>query len=261
MLLTIGFVPFTVSSLVFSLFPIFFNQYWFVTIYLILLVLSPYINVMIEHISKKHYLNLILILFFIDSIWQSIYIIENIGVHYGLSLVHFLFLYLVSAYIGKYGFVMKDFSKVVYLAGFTLFVFITAASSYILSGSIGRLFSYNSPLVVLSAYCLFLFFKKLSFQSNLINKVSTYTFGVYLVHEHFLLRPIIWEDIGIIEQVLNGSESLFAVKLIVFSVFVFAVCWLLSYVLTTIFNRTLNCFGNNLKSKKLQRKSSALKIQ
>jgi hypothetical protein len=62
----------------------------------------------------------------------------------------------------------------------------SAISSLSLMYSFGKggtvLFLYSSPLVILSSVFFFLFFTKLSFQSQFINWISVSCFAVYLVH-------------------------------------------------------------------------------
>lgn len=52
------------------------------------------------------------------------------------------------------------------------------------------LFYYNSPFVIASSLCLFLFFTKLSFQSRKINAIARAAFAVYLIHTSKYIFPV-----------------------------------------------------------------------
>ena len=45
-----------------------------------------------------------------------------------------------------------------------------------------RLWSYNSPLVLLSSFSVFLFFSTLNFQNRIINFLATGTLAAYILH-------------------------------------------------------------------------------
>lgn len=253
-LIILGITDFSIKSSILSFFPIFFNRYWFITIYLIMFVLSPYLNIVIKNISKRNHLKLMTTLFFINCVWQFIYEIDHVGANYGYSVFHFLFLYFVAAFLGKYGNLIKDFDKHVYLTAFLGLTLINTIGSYITSGEINRFFWYNSPVIVLSSFCLFMFFKKINFQSETVNNVSKYTLGVYLIHEHFLVRPLLWKDMGIVERVVNGSELLLVARIIIVGILIFSVCLILSYFTTNIVDLNFNYISEILNGQKVKRK-------
>nr|WP_232226973.1 acyltransferase [Marinilactibacillus sp. 15R] len=250
-LLIIGEVKFSNRYLLLSIFSIFYGKYWFITVYIVMFTLSPYLNIVIRYLSKKQHLQLLAILFFIEAIWQFMHVVDAIGVNDGYSVFHFIFLYFLAAFLGKYGFVIRDFNKYIYLSGFFSMTMVNTIISYLSPSSIDKLFRYNSPVIIFSAFCLFMFFKKISFQSKLINRVSKYTLGIYLVHEHFFIRPLLWGDIGVVQKVLSGPESFFVIRIIVFGILVFGVCWIIAYIISNIFNLAFNYFGNIFNKSKL----------
>lgn len=234
--LALGFESFAISSFVKSFFPIFFGSYWFASVYVVLFVLSRYINIIIDNLSKEAHLHLITLLFAIDCIWQYIYGGVNLGVNFGIGLFHFIFLYLVASFIRNYDYISKEFkNKYSYLIVYAAVAFLNAMVSSAVN--IERLFSYNSPLVVLMAYCMFMFFKNVSIQSNPINATSKYIFGIYLIHDNRYVSNILWEKTNIIDTVLGGSISLFPVKVILYSLIVFLGCWLVSALIQITFNK------------------------
>ena len=64
----LGYFEFSTVNLVKCLFPLSFKVYWFATVYLIIYILSPFINRLIKSLSKKEFCLLNIILFIICSI-------------------------------------------------------------------------------------------------------------------------------------------------------------------------------------------------
>jgi surface polysaccharide O-acyltransferase-like enzyme len=234
-LVTFGFVTFSIKTLVTSLFPVFFGEYWFVSVYLVLYLLSPYLNLVITNLTKESHLKMLSLLFAIDCVWQFIYGGINLGVNYGVGLFHFIFLYLLSSYIREYGFVIKNLKKSHYIFIYILLSLTISIGGFVLSGKIDRIYAYNSPLVVCMAYSIFMFFKHLSIKSNVINKSAVYVFGIYLIHDNDFMRDMLWNKFGIIETILNDN-LMFFIKILGFGLLLFLVCWFVSYIVTSLVN-------------------------
>ncbi|WP_423188906.1 acyltransferase [Alkalibacterium sp. f15] len=231
----IGVVDFNFVVLLNSLFSVLTGEYWFVTVYFVLYAISPFLNILIDNMVKKEHLYLLVISFLIFSVWQFIYPIEFIGVSSGYGLVYFVFLYMLAAYLQKYDFVIKDFKRNTYLFLYiVLAVFISLVIYWF--GGIGRMLSYNSPLVMLMSYCLFQYFKMLKIKSPKINLASTYVFGIYLIHEQSSFRQVLWGELGIIEDIIGSNANLIILKMIGYTVIVFIICWVLSVVIKTMYN-------------------------
>lgn len=245
-----GLEPLTISSLIKTSIPIFFNLYWFVTVYLVLFILSPYLNIIINNIVKKQHFILLIILFVIDCIWQFIYGNSTLGIDNGFGLFHFVFLYIFAAFIRNYGFVIRDFNKYFYLFCYIILALLNATANYVVSENVvDRLYSYNYPLIVLMAYSLFMYFKQFTIRSNIINTFSKSVFGIYLIHEHPMIRQFLWNELGITETISNDTKQLFFIKIIGFSISIFLVCWLISFIISSIFNFVYNHFEGKLLKK------------
>ncbi len=98
-----GWLEYTgLSNLLWDIFPFNFQSYCFLTMYIAMYALSPFINKIIKKIDKKTYLKLLVSIFFIISILIRLSIgtfFNNLG---GYSLSTFIFLYLVGGYLRKY---------------------------------------------------------------------------------------------------------------------------------------------------------------
>nr|WP_255565972.1 acyltransferase family protein [Desemzia sp. RIT 804] len=206
--------------------------------------MSPFLNRLIENMPKKMHLNLLIILFIFFCIWQFIEKIEVIGVSGGFGLNYFIFLYFFGGYINKYKFVIKDLRARTYLMLYIIFaIFNTVvyiygtnhSTEFLLFKRISRLYSYNSPLVLIIAYCIFQYFHNIKVKSSLINYIAKYVFGIYLIHENQYVREILWRNLGIIEDVISSNQYLFLLKILKFSTLIFLSCWILSLIISKLY--------------------------
>lgn len=96
-------------------FPIDYGTYWFMSSYLILYLISPILNKVINNSSQKYLRTIILILFIIISLGSTFSMDIFIDTQTGRSLSTFVLLYFIGAYIRKYpidfSYFMKPFTK------------------------------------------------------------------------------------------------------------------------------------------------------
>lgn len=160
---------------------------WFIKAYIGLYILSPVLNLFIEHSSKRVY-EIVLIVFFI---FQSTY--GWLGNAYffneGYSTHSFIGLYLLARYIRiykpRFSQLPKSIDLLTYI-GISLIVTTLIVSLPIIGegwGNLARvakaiynrhhyLFDYLAPTVIISSVALLLFFSKLNIQSKLIKECS-----------------------------------------------------------------------------------------
>jgi hypothetical protein len=187
--LIFGGVAFSFKDLIYNMFPIYFNKYWFVTAYMILLILSPAINIVIKNLNKKTHLTIVSVLFFIMVITPYIHrILFNsfYSFKYLNQIFWFLELYLIAGYIKIYGVSTNKFWLIISILLVSAFQIVFSLMSGYEIGHINALG--NSVLSVL----LLLLFKDLKFHSKFVNVLASTTFAVYLIHEHNLVRNWWW---------------------------------------------------------------------
>ena len=170
---------------------------WFIVKYLILYIMSPYINKLINSLNKNEYKRFIILVtsffiiiptilnilsIFIDvNAWAPIYIIARDN---GYTLVNFFALYVIGAYIKKNNFEIKKTYSILGYIICSLIIFITwyliYKSKY--NEAAGIAYYYNNIFVVLSAIFIFIFFNKLKISNNkIINTISNTTLSVFIV--------------------------------------------------------------------------------
>ena len=88
---------FTLKEMIASFLPLTFNQYWFATSYVLLYLLFPYLNTLLNNLKLSEYRKMLILLFVLWSVIPTI-TTKDFGMN---SLLWFFFLYSVGAYIKK----------------------------------------------------------------------------------------------------------------------------------------------------------------
>jgi len=169
------------------------SLWWFVQIYFVLYLVHPYINVLLNNLSREEYKKMLLML----GLYWSLLPMLIIWSFAGSGLIYFIYIYSIGGYFNLHA---KDFgNKKFILYGF-LFIMLNLSMIIILD-LLGlnatrieeRIMGMMSPVTLLGAMCMFIGFKKIPLKNNkLINLIASATLGVYLLHENILMRPFLW---------------------------------------------------------------------
>ena len=207
LIVVVGLKEFEIKDAIKSVLPIITKQYWFVNVYLMMYILSPFLNKLINALEKKEFQKLLLILivgFSVVSILPSGYTLDASG---GYGIIWFVCLYLISSYIRLYGSPLKISSKKYFIIFILCAVFITLEMlvsdmlcKYIERISFaGKFLQYNNIIVLIQSLALFLCLKDLNLKSVRLTKTVTFlaplTFAVYLIHEQPQLRTVLYNKI------------------------------------------------------------------
>lgn len=203
-----------VNMIIRSLFPLGESLYWYATVYLILMLVKPYLNKQINTLSKWG-LNIFLVLLLVEY-----FVARLINGHY-LGLIQGIFYYSVGAFIKMRIDILNKVPSIFYLFGFLISWLL-----YIVFDCFVNRFGIIISIVFFGTFCaifIFLFFEtKKPFYNIWINKASKHSFGVYLFHEHMLLREFIWSNLLMVErfQWLSNFFILWSI-LTILSIFIF----------------------------------------
>lgn len=195
-------------------FPFTTGFWWYMTIYIILYILSPSINRCILNQSRKENLRLCIILITIFSIIPSL-----VGLSYGFiegfpffnRLLWMITVYIIGANIRLYfdDYRNKWLLDLGILVFFTIFLiyYINHFISYSSFIYLDYFQSSNLLLVFLYSIFLFLTFKNLNVKNNkIINNVSSCSLGIYLLHDGSS-RIVIWNNIFHNNLVLSNFST------------------------------------------------------
>lgn len=184
------------------------NQTWyFLSDFVIVMLLAPFVNLTLTKITKKQYQILLSILGFLMSVWLFI---GNLDIFKAIASTHghdtvfagknvfsFIFMYIVGGYIGlhckqsakpKFRFLLLTVGCL--LVNYLLFTRLDDAVGYK-----NVVISYGNPFVIMVSVFMFMFFKDLHFKSKLVNALASTTLGVYAIHDFWFIRGLIWDKI------------------------------------------------------------------
>ncbi|MBS7020727.1 MAG: acyltransferase [Firmicutes bacterium] len=238
-------------------FPLDFDAYWFVKMYLFLYCLSPFINKLLKNLEKAQFQKLLITLFIILSVlptfsMQTLY--SDAG---GYSLPFFVLLYLLGAYFRYYPIQKSRILKVntehknqllfliififLFTFNFLFHQFGTQLVAY--NGELTKYFgdvitldtfNYDNSFVLLGALFYFFYFGTLHFQSNMINHISSLTLGVYLIHDNPYIRQKLYPLLGFSEGNTYSGLKIF-VKIFACALIIFIVCAIIEWIRQLLF--------------------------
>lgn len=200
------------------LLPVQMEHYWFITAYAILYLFIPALSAGVKHITKKQHELVIAGLLLVFSVPKTVIPIYIPTDRYGYDFGWFLCLFMVAAYIRMYGipfFNKKGKSFAVYFGAVTAMWMISVVCGVLsrkglpLAYAMDMPYCYNHFLALLAAVALFYAFSYIRIPqgkvSDIICKISSYTLGVYLLHENLAVRTK-WQFWAGIENVRDGFE-------------------------------------------------------
>jgi len=91
----------TLKNIVKACFPVIFNEYWFITAFVILLLFKPWLNKLLNSLSKKEYKNLLLLMFVIWCVIPCCTLQTGNGMNFTQQIFMFV-TYMFGGYIRKY---------------------------------------------------------------------------------------------------------------------------------------------------------------
>ncbi len=169
-----------------ALLPIIYQTYWFVTVYFVMLLVSPLLNIIIRHINARHHA-------IICVVMLTMYVVINAftGHSFDMSRVDwFITLYFCGAFIRMY----SDKIKIGY-AWLIIFIVLDFLMMVIdVYYQVGGL-ELNSIFIVLTSLFIFTLFTKFTFTSKTINFIAKHTFAMYLFQDYPMFRSVLFVTI------------------------------------------------------------------
>ncbi len=233
-----GYLPeegFSIYYLAQLLLPVSTNHYWFMTAYVFMYLFAPLLALGVRYMTKKQHLTVLGLLLFTFSFIKSVCPIPLTTDHQGYDVIWYLCIFLVAAYIRRYGipfFCNKRRCFLVY-AGMTILIFgtmLALRTVFLRTGKLREMitmsYNYNHVFVLISSVALFCLFTfviiKTGFWGKLICSIAPYTLGVYMLHEHIAIRyewpKLIFKLTGIPNGIITFAMGLILSVIVVFSV-------------------------------------------
>lgn len=169
--------------------PIIAHKYWFVTSYVILYIMSPFINPVVNTVCKRTFFRFLLVSFIIFYFWPTFSYLLNSeqpepGSGYGI--VNFFIFYCLGRFLRLH---FND--KHSFLFYFNIYILISLLKFFIVYFLSKFVFgfefnawqhTYDNVFVYFGSVSLFLAFTHISFQSTLVNIFARTCLSVYLLH-------------------------------------------------------------------------------
>lgn len=198
---------FSVRAFLKSFFPIMTQHYWYSTDYIILLSVAPFLNRLISALNRSEFSCLLLVTFFVEALLLSANIFYDCEIYFGHnshSILWFIFLYLIAAFIQKYGLKVRTSTLLIifWSAWLVAFAYMFVESYH---HSIGRLKNFqiiqnNGVCALVMTVSSFELFRRLGCYvqhgklCSFIKFVTPALFAVYIIQEHDSVRSFFWEE-------------------------------------------------------------------
>ena len=222
-----GIRSFGIMDLVKNCLPIIFQKWWFATAYLLLYILSPFLNRVLKSLSEKQYIGFLLLT---GICWC---VIPTCTTQYfmGNELLFFVLIYSISGFIRLYKIKIQwSAAKCIVIS-----IVLTALTfgSVVAFDILGFKFPFlaenalylfifqRSIMVVVIGLPVFIGFLKMNIgYKRVINFISPAMFGVFLIHENNIVRNWLWQDVFSLSSYSNSKTLIPYTLLVLALVFV-----------------------------------------
>lgn len=226
--------------------PLSLNRYWYFTAYFAMFFFIPFFNHLLQTLSRKSMLRLIITLVIIFSIIPTLFNKDTFLTQNGYSVLWLSALYLMGGYCKKYS-VAEKFQSWKALLIYTMAVLATWGSRFLfraLNPSLPEglrneslLVNYTSPTILLAAFGLLVLFANMSLKNNfikwLIRFLAPLSFSVYIIHTN----PLVWNNIlkGSFTSYADGSVIKLVGFVLIAAAAIYLICSLIDWVRLLLF--------------------------
>lgn len=182
--IAIGEKEININGIYKALTPVTSVEWWFMTCYVILFILSPLINRIAERFSQKEFLYLLGVLsfFFVISPTFLQHTITNDS--FGKGLPNFFLAYLIGQYIRKYNMPKKieNHSCAIFIACIVILFSVSLLGKIKLGANVPALYRDNDLFIISGAICLFLCMRRQVWHNRQVNYAAGFVFPLYLAN-------------------------------------------------------------------------------
>ena len=212
----------------------FLNTYWFLTSYVIVYFLSPFLRKFLKSLNFKASLFLVVILSFFIPLYKSAYYKAPID-----SVDIALYIFILTFFIKENFTKLKKFVSTICIVGCCGIPLTILIVLVIGNGSRINMIVYD---FVVNRYSVFmawigvsivaLFINGKTFYSKTINFISQYTFGIYILHSTPLVANMLWNNIFQTNKKFHNIS--WGGAILIYSIAVYFIC-LLGYAIIHFF--------------------------
>ena len=244
-----------------GIFPVTFFSYWFVTSYIITVLLSHGLGKMAINLTRKEYAGMLTVMFYTLSIssYSFSYVYSDV--------LWFMFLFLIGSFFHLHQSLFAKISTQVLIWCLVWAVAVNLLSIYWVctvkyqwaedhGGPNFLMIHSYAPLALIISVLVFLLVGRLEFRSKIVNIAASVTFGIYLIHDNRLIRPLLWDWINASQYY---DHPAFYQIVLVIPALVFVVCGFAEWVRQLLLGRfeqwlsergeyVVTCAGNYVSS-------------
>lgn len=242
----------TVAMHINNFLPSTISNYWFINFYIIVYILSDYLNKFINKLDYKEFKYLLIVLFVIFSILPY-FSGQKFLYNTGFNFYNFIFLYFIGAFLRLYPLKKSELLNKISNNSYNLIMILTfifcAVINFMLynlsstlpsDGSVlkeiserlaSNHVSYASPFVIIQTIAYFELFNNTKIPNNkFINYLSSTTFGVYLIHDNIYVREFLYKLLKIDKGVgtITGYSTI--ANLLLYTIGIFIGCVIIESV-------------------------------
>ena len=227
-----------------AFFPVYTNQYWYISSYYGLLVLIPFLNLGLNTLSNGQIKKLSMLLIAAFSVFPTLFPYDVMNTASGFSVMWLIVMYILGVYLRRRG--KPKSSAFICFVCYVSMSLTSFAVKMILSNFHGKedfyelaksnlLVSYTSPTMVGAAVFLLLFFIQLDIPviiKKVLDVISPLSLGVYIIHTH----PLIWLELMPKTTKYIGNTTLSTVlSVIVIAAVIYTVCTIIEILRSQLF--------------------------
>lgn len=212
---------------------------YFVILYAVVFVVSPFIGFVMNRLTKKTLKIMMVLLVLLFSLWPTIvdFVASVLGYSFtglnplgafgdgaGYTFVNFLLCWTVGGYLRIRDLKILKRKGLFGIVGLTAFICLYAKVMHSAGAELEYAFSYCSPLIILEAVLIFLTFKQIQLgQHKVINVLAEGAFAVYL------LRGVFLTHIGI-QYFVQKNVMVMLLHVIGSSAVIYLICWCVNFI-------------------------------
>lgn len=218
------------------IFPVLRDEYWFVTVYIIIYIFSPFINRLCHALRRREYCLLLILLLSVYCIIPTVLLgwtygeADTEGFMYYNRLIWLLVVYLIGAYIRLYGLNKFNDKKarttilLITVLGLLFYIgLIEILSSYLGFSDLYAIYFWppNSIVMIILSVSVFMIFCYANLKYNkFINMLASGTLGVYLLSDGELMSFIWWD---VFKPSLHANSHYFVAHICMATILIFTV--------------------------------------
>lgn len=235
----IGVNTFSLKIFIFKFIP----KDYFVVLYTVLYLISPYINKLLNSLDKNALRKFIFILLLIFSVYatftdvigemkgeicKGMSPIGSYGNQYGFNIINFILLYIVGAFIRKEHDTVDNLLGKPFIIPCIVLCIVAWAYMDDALNVVGlrSAWCYHNIFVISLALSMFIIAKRLSLNSQLINRLAKSSFTCYILHG-YILKFMPFNNIV-------HSTGLYLVYIVSSLILIYIICWVAWFIFDNV---------------------------